>query len=191
MSEPYMLRSARYIAAECFARVIRSGDIVIDATVGNGHDTLTLARLVGQSGHVYGFDVQQSALDNAKALLEREQMSKRVTLFCDGHERMAQHVASPVRLIALNLGWLPGGDKARTTQTDTTKQAVLSALSLLSMLGVCVICCYPGHGEGARERDMLDALLASLRPQAFNALKHQFVNAGEGAPLCYIIQKQG
>lgn len=37
------------------------GDIVVDATMGNGHDTQFLAELVGENGHVYAFDIQESA----------------------------------------------------------------------------------------------------------------------------------
>ena len=47
------------------AAIISEGDITIDATVGNGHDTLFLARHVGASGTVYGFDIQEAALDSA------------------------------------------------------------------------------------------------------------------------------
>lgn len=38
------------------------GDTVIDATAGNGHDTVFLAQLVGRQGRVWAFDVQSSAL---------------------------------------------------------------------------------------------------------------------------------
>lgn len=48
--------------AQCYWQsVVRSGDCVVDATLGNGHDTLFLAKLVGPAGHLYGFDVQARA----------------------------------------------------------------------------------------------------------------------------------
>ena len=34
-------------------KAVSPGDIAIDATAGNGHDTLFLAKLVGENGHVY------------------------------------------------------------------------------------------------------------------------------------------
>ncbi len=40
------------------AQVVQAGDTVVDATAGNGHDTLFLAKLVGPSGAVYAIDVQ-------------------------------------------------------------------------------------------------------------------------------------
>jgi tRNA A58 N-methylase Trm61 len=36
------------------AGVVSEGDTVVDATVGNGNDTIFLARLVGEKGRVYG-----------------------------------------------------------------------------------------------------------------------------------------
>ena len=40
----------------------QEGDTVIDATVGNGHDTIILAHLVGDQGKVFGFDIQEQAI---------------------------------------------------------------------------------------------------------------------------------
>ncbi|WP_346419965.1 methyltransferase domain-containing protein, partial [Listeria monocytogenes] len=48
-------------AHDTLRKVVRPGDYVIDATCGNGHDTLLLAELVGINGHVLGFDIQQMA----------------------------------------------------------------------------------------------------------------------------------
>ena len=44
--------------------IIRAGDTVIDATCGNGHDSLVLAKqtLTKTSGHLYCIDIQQSAI---------------------------------------------------------------------------------------------------------------------------------
>lgn len=186
----YILRSARFIAAEVFERVIQPGDTVVDATMGNGHDTLTLCQLVGESGKVYAFDVQPSAVENTKKRLQEAGVLDRAELYCLGHEHMLEKVEGPVSLIAFNLGWLPGGDKSITTHWETTKKAVESALSLLKPLGVCIICAYPGHQEGDRERSELTDLLAHLAPQQYNVLEHKFINAGPGAPECFVIQRQ-
>ena len=58
---------------------IRSGDLCIDATVGNGHDTFALAKLVGKDGLVFGFDIQKVALDRTEALLEENQVLRQPT----------------------------------------------------------------------------------------------------------------
>ena len=38
------------------------GDYAVDATLGNGHDTCFLAEIVGDSGKVFGFDIQKKRL---------------------------------------------------------------------------------------------------------------------------------
>lgn len=169
---------------------VQSGDYVVDATAGNGHDTLFLAELVGKDGHVTAFDIQQEALDRTKSLLEEHQINDRVTLIHDGHQNMDRYLDKPVSAIMFNLGWLPGGDKTVTTLWTTTKDAIEKALKALLPLGVCTICVYPGHAEGENEKNELAVMLSQLKPQNFNVLHHTFVNAGPGAPECYIIQKQ-
>ena len=53
-----------------------------------------------------------------------------------------------------------------------------------------VICVYPGHAAGEEERAKLTELLASLPPQVYNILHQRFLNAGEGAPECFVVQRQ-
>lgn len=186
----YELKSARHLAAEILEKAVSPGDAVIDATMGNGHDTLFLCRLVGDAGRVYAFDVQAQAVENTRARLTENGVSDRARLFCLGHERMADKVREPVAAAVFNLGWLPGGDHSVTTHWETTKAAVEAALSLLRPGGVLVICAYPGHAEGDRERENLIALLSQLPPQQFNALRQHFLNAGAGAPECFAVQEQ-
>lgn len=185
----YVLRSARYIAADALRQVVLPGDTVVDATLGNGHDACFLAELVGEHGRVIGFDIQPEAVRRSEAALLEAGMLDRCELHAVGHERMADHVAGRIRAAAFNLGWLPGGDKAVTTRWETTRAAIGTALSLLLPGGICTVCAYPGHAAGDEERHELAAWLASLRPQEFNVLHHRFLNAGPGAPECFIIQK--
>ena len=187
---PYELKSARYLAADVLRRAILPGDMVVDATMGNGHDTLFLCELVGEGGRVYAFDVQEAAVENTRERLEEAGVADRAALFCLGHEHMAEQAPQGVSAVVFNLGWLPGGDHRVTTHWETTRQAVESAMALLKPLGVLVICAYPGHAEGNREREALTALLSALPPQRFNALEQKFLNAGPGAPECFVIQKQ-
>ncbi len=190
MPQPFELKSARYIAADYLRRFLLPGDIAIDATMGNGHDTQFLCEMVGENGHVYAFDVQPQAVSNTHDRLEACGLRSRATLICDSHEHIDQYVNAPVQAIVFNLGWLPGGDKSITTQWLSTRKAIDSALRLLAPHGICVICVYPGHDEGDREREGLMGMLSALRPQEFNVLHHCFINAGAGAPECFLIQKQ-
>ncbi len=45
---------------------VKPGDMTLDCTIGNGNDTLLLAKLVGPMGRVYGFDIQEKAIENTK-----------------------------------------------------------------------------------------------------------------------------
>ncbi|MBR3741569.1 MAG: class I SAM-dependent methyltransferase [Clostridia bacterium] len=186
----YELRSARYLAADILRQAISPGDTVIDATMGNGRDTLFLCQLVGEAGRVYAFDVQAQAVENTKKRLEEAGVLSRASLFCLGHEYMREKVSFPISATVFNLGWLPGGDHSVTTHWETTLKAVESVLSLLKPMGVLVICAYPGHSEGDRERAALTDFLSALPPQRFNVLHQEFLNAGPGAPECFVIQKQ-
>ena len=186
----YELRSARFLAADILERAVRPGDRVADATMGHGHDPLVLGGLVGEAGRVYACDVQPQAVENTRRRLRDAGMMDRAELYCLGHEHMAEKVAGPLAAAVFNLGWLPGGDHGVTTHWETTRQAVESALDLLSPLGVLVICAYPGHPEGDRERAALTEYLSALPPQRFNVLHHRFLNAGPGAPECFAVQKQ-
>lgn len=190
MNREFELKSARYIAADCLRRFLLPGDTAVDATMGNGHDTLMLCELVGENGRVYAFDVQKQALESTQKRLREAGVAERAQLYLCGHQHMAQHVPQNVQAIMFNLGWLPGGDKSITTQWETTEQAVDAALKLLAVNGICVICVYPGHEAGDYERRLLAQKLAALRPQDFNVVHHRFINAGPGAPECYILQKQ-
>ena len=172
-------------------KMLREGSVAVDATMGNGHDTEAMAALVGKSGHVFAFDIQQAALQAASARLAQAGLSDRVTLMQASHTEMKAFVPDEPDLIVFNLGWLPGGDKSVTTLLSSTKEAVRQALDMIRPGGMVLICCYPGHAEGKRELSYLETMLASLPPQRFNCLEHVFLNAGAEAPRCFAIQKQG
>lgn len=185
----YILRSARFLAEETLRAAIQPGDTVIDATMGNGHDTLTLCHLVGENGRVIAFDVQAQAVENTRQRLTEAGVIDRAELYCLGHQHMREK-AEKADAVVFNLGWLPGGDKSVTTHLDTTMDAVGQALDILRPMGVLLLCVYPGHAEGDRERAALTRYFAELPPQRFNVLHQQFINAGPGAPECFVIQKQ-
>jgi tRNA G37 N-methylase Trm5 len=186
---PYELKSARYLARDALLQAVNAGDTVVDATMGNGHDTLFLAEQVGPDGRVYAFDIQESAVESTRKLMENHSVSDRVTLFCRSHADLAEVVPSGISAAVFNLGWLPGGDHGITTRCASTEKAVLGALELLKPGGIVTVCAYPGHEEGFRELEMLTGLLSGLSNQMYNVLRQSFLNAGAGAPECFIVQK--
>ena len=186
----YELKSARYLAKEVIGQAVLPGAAAVDATMGNGHDTQMLCETVGPEGRVYAFDVQAQAVEETRNRLREQELDGRAELILSGHEHMAEYVKGPVKAVMFNLGWLPGGDHEVTTRWETTRTAGESALKLLRPQGVLVICAYPGHAEGDRERQALMDTLAGLPPQEYNVLWHKFLNAGPGAPECFAVQRQ-
>ena len=187
--ERFVLRNARHLAADYMIRSIREGDRVVDATMGNGKDTLFLCELVGEKGHVYAFDVQEEAVARTRERVNEAGFAERTTLLLAGHETMAQHVPAPVQAVMFNLGWLPGAEHIVTTKTNTTLEAVCAAVSLIAPGGIVTVCVYPGHEEGTRELKALLEYAASLDVRRYNVLYHQFLNASLQTPQLILIQK--
>lgn len=183
-------RSARFWAKEMIENAMFDGACAVDATMGNGHDTLWLCELVGEKGRVYAFDVQQEAVVRTRQRLEEAGVGERAVLFCVGHEHMAQNVQQPADAIVFNLGWLPGAEHGVTTQTDTTLQAVNAALEVLKEDGLLTICVYPGHEEGTCEKHALLQWASELDDKRYDAMLKTYLNQPNNPPLMIAIRKK-
>ena len=146
--------------------VLRPGDAAVDATVGNGQDTLVLAECVGPTGRVFGFDIQPEALARTRARLDAANVSH-ATLYFESHGRMRDLVQEPVRAVAFNLGYLPNSDRQLATRTVTTIRALDAAILLLQAGGVITVIAYRGHPGGLDETDAVRNRLAQLPADAF------------------------
>ena len=186
----YELRSARFLASEIRRRVVQPDDTVIDATMGNGHDTLELARLVGPGGRVYGFDVQRAALENTEARLREAQVLEQCSLHLLGHEHIPDIVPCPVRYVSFNLGWLPGGDKHITTKTETTIKAVRDAMELICSDGLVCITMYSGHPEGRKEKAALLEFAEDLDAAKWHCAYISMPNQKNNPPEILLITKK-
>ena len=185
----YMLRSARFLCAEALERILSPGDRVIDATMGNGHDTLRLCELVGEEGHVDAFDIQQLALDRTMARLRESGLDDRVSLHLTGHENMEEFVTPGVDLTVFNLGWLPGSpDKTVTTRLETTLRALEAALRIARKGGLITVCAYPGHAEGQRELDSILAWTERLRSDEVQVMLQRYVNQPSAPALLALVK---
>ncbi|ATX80126.1 Putative rRNA methylase [Mariprofundus aestuarium] len=164
---------------------IKDGATCIDATAGNGFDTLFLASHTGEAGHTYAFDIQQQAIDNTKKRLAEADLLDRVTLIHAGHESMLEHVPETdhgkVDIIVFNLGYLPRTDKSVITHEPTTLQALNSSLKLLSSRGHISILAYPGHPGGREEAEAVKTWAKHL-PATFDARIHEPENSGGSSP---------
>lgn len=174
---------------------LRAGDVVADATAGNGHDTLFLAGLVGGEGHVYALDVQAVAVEETRRrLLEAGISEERFTLIHAGHETLREVIRPAdhgrLRGVMFNLGYLPGSDKTVITRTETTLAAMLAALELLAPGGLLTVAVYPGHAGGAEEQQEIGAWVAGLSPRDFEAQLIRPVNRRASPPECWVVLKK-
>lgn len=168
---------------------VRSGNNAVDATCGNGHDTLLLASLVGATGHVWGFDIQHEAIAATDSRLTEAGLSDRMTLLTVGHEELASHIAVPVQAVLFNLGYLPGGDRNIITRPETTSSALVQSLELLAPGGVVVVTVYPGHSGGDDEQDAVESWAAGLDPKAYHCWRMGQTNVSPTAPYLLLVQK--
>ena len=138
------------------------GDIAVDFTMGNGHDTEFLSKTVGPEGHVFAFDVQEMALASTAEHLRKSGCPDNYTLILDSHHNVTKYVDVPIKAGMFNLGYLPGSDKSITTMRKTTLPAIEAAISLMDRDAIILIAVYPGHAEGEAEGKMICEYLSSL-----------------------------
>ncbi|MFC9778745.1 class I SAM-dependent methyltransferase [Paenibacillus chitinolyticus] len=177
---------------------VRPGDTVVDATVGNGVDTLFLARLVGSRGRVYGFDIQPQALETARTRLERELDgsggAQRVSLLLRSHADMAAAVPGDclgrTAAVMFNLGYLPGADPGVITVPASTLPALEAALLLLREGGILTVALYPGHDGGASEAQAVESWAAGLPQEEWSVLCYRFINSAARSPYLIGIEKK-
>ena len=176
------------MAKQLLAESVNSGDIVVDATAGNGNDTQFLAGLAGELGHVYAFDIQQAALDStAKRLGE---LNSRVSLILDSHENVDQYITDEVGGAMFNLGYLPHGeDLSIVTKPDSTINALHKLLNMLKVGGIISIAVYDGHNGGSNERDALLSYVQSLHQADFQVIKYEQLNRQNNPPFLIAIEK--
>lgn len=170
-------------------KIVQKGDTVVDATCGNGHDTLFLAKLTGNTGKVYAFDIQKEALGKTRKRLLDNGMDQRCILIPDGHEHMERYIREPVKLVMFNLGYRPGGDHTICTTGETTYKAIKGALKLLVVHGLIVMVVYHGGDSGFDERNFLLKILPTLNSQTTVVMMTSFINLSNNPPILVCIEK--
>lgn len=172
---------------------LHDGAVAIDATLGNGHDCLFLAKGVGESGHVYGFDIQNQAIQSSVQRLQQHQLDSRATLIAANHAEMRRFIPDnmqgKIAVIMFNLGYLPGAGKTVMTQTQTTLLAIEEACGLLANQGVITVMAYPGHAGGDAETQALQTWLQRIDPAEFSVDTLFSQHHQEHAPRLFVIRK--
>jgi predicted methyltransferase len=176
------------LVQEILRPLIRVADLVIDATAGNGHDTLFLAECVGETGRVLAFDVQQAALESAA--LRVGPLVSRVEFFLESHVAIATRAApASVAVVMFNLGYLPGEDHDLTTEATETVAALNAAAAVLKGGGVLSIICYPGHPAGALEAAAVEAWVAMRTAEGWRAARYGGIGTRRPAPFLLLLVK--
>jgi len=167
---------------------INEGEIVIDATAGNGNDTLKLCRKVGEKGMVYAFDIQDKAIEETKKLVF-ENGFLNAEIIKDSHEFMDKYINGKVKAVIFNLGYLPGGDHSLQTKGETTIEAIKKSISLLSDDGFIAIMIYYGKNSGTEEKLKVMDFLKTLDHKKHTVTIHDFYNRPNNPPITAVITK--
>lgn len=189
--ENFMHNSLQY-SHRLIKSKVQPGDLVIDATAGNGHDTLFLAELVGEKGQVLSYDIQKAAIDNTRQRLEKENLLHRASLIQRGHETIKQDLTpdSTIKAAMFNLGYLPGGEHSIVTKPNTTLKALQTLENYLVPRGMITIVAYHGHTGGKEELTALQNYLMDLDQKRFSVLEYKFINQANNPPILYVIEKK-
>ncbi|CRK84484.1 class I SAM-dependent methyltransferase [Neobacillus massiliamazoniensis] len=181
-------------AKSLLEKAISNGDMVVDATLGNGHDTIFLAELVGENGRVYGFDVQEEAILSSRERLMENGLLERVTLIHSGHENIYNQIPSihhgKITGAIFNLGYLPGSNKTIVTKPETTIAAITQLLEIMAPEGIIVVVIYHGHPDGTLERDSVVHYCQQLDQKSAHVLQYQFINQQNHPPFIVAIEKR-
>ena len=177
-------------AARLFlSQILPTAACVVDATAGNGHDTLYLCQNSPADCRIWSFDIQQEALSACGALLARHGVAHKANLILADHATMRDYIREPVDAAMFNLGYLPGHDHSLTTRPQSLRPALDELLALLAPEGLVTIVAYPGHKPGQEEIEFLEEYLGLLPQKLFAAAKFCYMNQKNSPAILYSIGK--
>ena len=134
---------------------IPESSIAIDATAGNGFDTLFLAQCVGAQGRVLAMDIQADAILRTEWRVKQAGYSEHVECILADHAQLGLHVPRDyygrVSCAMFNLGYLPHSDKSIVTKAHSTIEALNALEPMLAPDAIVSILVYVGHQDGLAE----------------------------------------
>lgn len=185
--------SRRVLAAALASGREAGAPCALDATAGNGHDTLFLASQVGDAGRVWAFDVQTAALAAARARVAEAGLVERVVFVHAGHERLGEilppDVAGRLYAATFNLGYLPGSDKKTVTHAPTTLAALEALLPLIAVHGLLCVHAYLGHSGGEAEGAAVARWFEGLPWTAWRVAGYGFSNKPANREALFLAEK--
>lgn len=182
-------KNALSISHEIVTKYLAEGDFAIDATAGNGNDTLLLAKLVGDKGKVYAFDIQEIAIHNTCKRLKENKLEHRVQLINNGHQFMDKYISDKVKVVMFNLGYLPGGNHLIATKPQNTITAIDTSLKLLKEGGIIMMVIYYGGDSGFAEKNAIINHIKKLDYKKYSVLVMDYINWINCPPIAVCIEK--
>ena len=169
--------------------IIRPGDLVIDATCGNGQDTLFLAQLTGPQGKVMAFDIQAEAIRRTRQLLVKYHCLEQVILIEDSHANVGTYRPAEIKAAMFNLGYLPGGDHHIVTGSRDTIAALETIIDNLVGGGMVTIVGYPGYDDGQQELNEVSEYLSGLNQKSFEVINIKAINQRNNPPQILVCSR--
>ncbi|SJZ36453.1 Putative rRNA methylase [Pilibacter termitis] len=183
-----MLESALRYSHKLIREIVNNGDTVVDATMGNGNDTALFASLVGETGCVHAFDVQELAVENTKIRLKEQQLTAQLHL--ESHENVGNYLQHNLKCAVFNLGYLPKSDKTIITQSESTLKSLKCMLTHLLSGGRILLVLYYGHDGGEQEKEAVLHFARTLPQEEYQVLEYQFINQKNSPPILVCIEKR-
>ena len=166
--------------------------LCIDATCGNGHDTLFLCSVAGENGRVIGLDIQPQAAANTNALLAANGMAAIGRAECCDHRELLRFAPpGSADCVMFNFGWLPGAAHDVHSTADSTLPALQAGLDALKPGGVLAAVLYSGKVIGNAEKKAAAEFFRILPLADYTVLICEFANWADTAPLpCFVIKRE-
>ena len=178
---------------DALGAVVRPGDRVIDATAGNGHDTLQLARRVAPDGLVLAIDVQQAAIEATRKRVAAAGLEHLVEPVLMDHATIGDRLPGrrEFRAAVFNLGYLPGSDHV----VVTTPQGTLAALDACSVRlcagGLLCVTAYRGHPGGTGEADAVRRWMEARGKEGWQVDRTHNPSSDRPSPVAWIARLPG
>lgn len=167
-----------------------AGAVCADMTAGRGRDSLFMLKNTEPDGIVYAFDIQKEAVRLTSELLKKHGISQcRYKVLKRCHSETASILPSPPDIIIYNLGYLPGGDKTKTTLAPTTIKSIKQSCGIVNPGGIISIAIYKGHPEGMTECENIKKFAQTLNTKTYKCVSMTYLNAEATAPEYLLIQK--
>lgn len=192
--------------------------LLLDATAGNGRDTLFLAQALESLAAssdiiVHAFDVQAEAIKKTQKRLEAESLGQRLKTYLESHEHLASFLPEPdaIAIAMFNLGFLPRSNKELITKKASTLLALKSlcglnyadlspneklagaalpeAKVLLALGGLLAVHCYAGHAGGELETEAVLDFCNQLDSSKWRVLQTELISKKQNRELLFLVER--